>query len=216
MQIYVIRHGETEANVKGIFQGNTDFPLNENGIKLARLTGQALKGVKFQKCFSSPLLRAAQTAEAVLEESGNTACPIIYDDRLREIQFGEWEGKKMRHGECEVPEEDVRLFFRDPFRLPAFPGGEDVYQVCNRTQSFLQKLAANEEEGTFLVATHGCAFRAMLNFLYDDPADFWHGGVPYNCAVSILEVRGHHISLLYENRIYYDRAMIVDRYGNMT
>ena len=215
MQIYIIRHGETDGNVKGIFQGNTDFPLNEKGKELARLTGHALKDIRFQECLSSPLSRASQTAEIVLRESGNTDCPIIYDDRLREIHFGDWEMKKMRHGECEVPEEDVRLFFTDPFKLRAFPGGENVFQVCKRTQDFLKELINRNDDRTYLISVHGCAFRAMLNSYYDDPSDFWQGGVPLNCSLSMIKTTEGTSCLVFDNIIFYDRSKIVDRYSGM-
>ena len=82
MKIYVIRHGETNANKEGVLQGSSDWPLNENGIKLAKLTGQNMKDIKFDICYSSPLIRAKDTAKYVLGESGNNT-EIIFDDRLK-------------------------------------------------------------------------------------------------------------------------------------
>ncbi|MBQ3488259.1 MAG: histidine phosphatase family protein, partial [Clostridia bacterium] len=59
----------------------------------------------------------------------------------------------------------------------------------------------------------GCALRAMLNYLYEDPSDFWHMHVPYNCAVSIVEGRNGRGRLIGDDVIYYDRSQIVDRYA---
>ena len=92
MKIYIIRHGETNLNVKGVMQGWLEEPLNENGRELARLTGQGMKGIHFDRCISSPLTRAVETVKIVLQESGNPI-PVETDDRIREIHCGEAEGK---------------------------------------------------------------------------------------------------------------------------
>lgn len=82
MLIYVVRHGKTNANVNGYLQGWTNDPLNENGRKLAVITGQGMRGIKFDCCISSPLIRARETAEIIILESGNDI-PITYDDRIK-------------------------------------------------------------------------------------------------------------------------------------
>lgn len=207
MLIYIIRHGETDLNVKGVLQGWVDEPLNESGMRLARITGKKMESVRFDGCFSSPLKRAADTARIVLEASENDL-PIQYDDRLREISFGEAEG---RHRS--TLGEQGRRFFEEPFRYEPFPGGESIRQVCARTQSFLKELLMRDDGKTYLLSTHGCALRAMLNYLYEDPSDFWHMHVPYNCAVSIVEGRNGQGRLIGDDVIYYDRSQIVDRYA---
>ena len=103
MKIYVIRHGETDANKSGVLQGSSNWPLNEFGIQLAEITGTNMKGIKFDACFSSPLDRAKDTAKIVLKNSGNENVEIQYDDRIKEIDMGIYEGKKIRPGELEVP-----------------------------------------------------------------------------------------------------------------
>ena len=207
MLIYIIRHGETDLNVKGVLQGWVDEPLNESGMRLARITGEKMAGIRFDGCFSSPLQRAAETARIVLEASGNDL-PIQYDDRLREISFGVAEG---RHRS--TLGEQGRRFFEEPFRYEPFPGGESIRQVCARTQGFLKELLRRDDGKTYLLSTHGCALRAMLNYLYEDPSDFWHMHVPYNCAVSIVEGRNGQGRLVGDDVIYYDRSQIVDRYA---
>lgn len=212
MLIYVIRHGETDANAEGQFQGWTDYPLNENGRALAAITGQKLRGVRFDACFSSPLRRALETAEIVLRESGS-GLTVTRDDRLKELNMGQWEGRKFRPGEREIPEEQVKLFFNDPVKLVGFPSGETIHQVIARTQEFLKDLAAREDGKTYLVSTHGFALRAMLNFLYENPSDFWHGHVPYNCAVNIIEVKNGTMNHIGDDKVYYDPAEVIDRYA---
>ena len=88
MTIYVLRHGETALNAKGVMQGLLNEPLNQNGRALAVLTGQGMRGIHFDGCISSPLVRAKETAEIILRESGNDI-PITVDERVREINFGD-------------------------------------------------------------------------------------------------------------------------------
>lgn len=204
MLIYIIRHGETRANVDGYLQGWSDDPLNENGRKLAEITGQQMEGIKFDYCISSPLIRARETAEIVLRESGNDV-PINFDGRIKEIIFGDYELRPTKSPE-------FKQFFADPFNCPQFPNGENVQMAMARTQAFLRELAAKDDDKTYLIATHGCALRAMLNFLYEDKTDYWHGHVPYNCCVNIVEARGGKMRLIADDKIFYPAEMAVDRY----
>lgn len=89
MKLYIIRHGETDWNKEKRLQGQSDTQLNEYGIELARITGEALKDVHFDYIFSSPLKRAYKTAELIRMDR---PVKIITDDRLKEICFGVNEG----------------------------------------------------------------------------------------------------------------------------
>ena len=211
MRIYIIRHGETQSNEKGLLQGWSDDPLNQFGIELAELTGQALKGTQFDIAFSSSLTRAKETANIVLAQSGNN-CSVLIDDRVKEINMGDFEGKRFKPGESEVDPALVKAFFEAPIQASAFPNGESVTDVMNRTQDFLKSLASEDYE-TVLVSTHGCALRCMLNFLYENPADFWHGHVPYNCVVNIVDAVDGQLKLVGDDIIYYDTRLCVDRYA---
>ena len=213
MKIYIIRHGETNSNREGRLQGWMDDVLNDFGIELAELTGKALKGVHFDAAFSSPLSRARSTAEIILRESGNS-CPIIFDDRIKEISMGDWEGKKFRPGECEVDEKQSIAFINNPLNVGKFPNGESVRDVMKRSQDFLNELSGKDYDNV-LVSTHGCALRCMLNFLYEDQNNFWHGHVPYNCCVNIVEVQDGKLSLAGDDLILYDKSLCIDRYAKL-
>lgn len=82
MKIYIVRHGETNGNLRGVLQGWTDEPLKEKGRELAIITAQALSGIKFDIAISSPLSRAYETAEIILRENKRTVPPIQADERL--------------------------------------------------------------------------------------------------------------------------------------
>ncbi len=214
MKIYIIRHGETFFNERGLLQGWTNSDLNSFGVRLAEETGRSLCGVRFDAAFSSPLIRAYHTAEAVLRESGND-CPILTDDRIKEICIGDYEGKPYMAAENGEDMSFMKAYFANPIYAPGFPNGEHVKDVMARTQEFLKELAEKDYE-TVLVSTHGCAMRCMLNFLYDDPSDFWHGGVPLNCAVNIVDVHNGVIKLEKEDVLYYDASERIDRYSRIT
>ena len=171
-----------------------------------------MKGIQFDCCISSPLIRARETAEIILHESENNI-EIQYDDRIKEINMGAWERKKFRPGEREVDGQQIKLFFTDALNFAGFPGGENMRQVADRTQDFLQELIRRDDDKTYLVTTHGFALRAMLNYLYDDPDDFWHGHVPYNCAVNIIEGKNGIGKLIADDIVYYDLKNAVDQYA---
>lgn len=210
MKIYVIRHGETNANKDGVLQGASNWPLNEDGVKLAKLTGENMKGIKFDVCFSSPLDRAKQTAELVLKHSGNNI-NIIFDKRIEELNMGIYEGKKIKSNELEVPILKILLFKWNAFFCGRFKGGETIKELCKRTQELLNEVSKMDYENV-LISTHGCAMRAMLNKLYDNKIDFWQGRVPYNCAVNIIEVKDGKMKLIEKDKVFYDEKYIVDRY----
>lgn len=204
MKLYIIRHGETAMNAKGVMQGRLDEPLNENGRRLAALTGRGLRGVHFDACISSPLSRACETAQIVLRESGN-ACPITFDDRLLEMDFGALESKKISEMGAVSGS-----FFLAPFEFPGFPEGETIHALCERTQPFLRELIARDDGRTYLISTHCCAMRAMTHFLMDDPSDFWLGHAPYNCSFTIVEAEGGAARVTDVDRVFYDPALIAD------
>lgn len=206
MKIYILRHGETALNAGGVLQGWLDEPLNENGRRLAVLSGQAMKDIQFDCCISSPLLRARETAELILRESGNAA-EMQLDDRLREIHFGDLEGKPLSAlGKAGL------LFYMDPLHFAGFPNGESVRDVCERTQAFLKELIARDDGRTYLISTHGCAMRAMVNYLKDDPSDYWFGHAPYNCSVTIVETAHGAPRITAVDKVYYDKDLIVDHF----
>ena len=93
MELYIVRHGETKWNSLGLLQGNTDIELDEKGRELAGQLGTELDYTHFDCIYSSPLIRAYETACLI---RGHRNIPIIRDDRIREISFGTYEGKNAK------------------------------------------------------------------------------------------------------------------------
>ena len=84
-QLYLIRHGQTDWNLRAMLQGRTDIPLNETGRRQAMEAGERLAGVHFDAVYSSPLQRCRKLAEYC-----GYPAPLL-DDRLKELNFGDWE-----------------------------------------------------------------------------------------------------------------------------
>ena len=191
MLIYIVRHGLTEWNKLKKLQGIADVPLAEEGILLAEKTGEALRGVKFDICFTSPLSRARQTAECVL---GKRDVPIIPDKRIQEINFGVLEGDQVRDAAGNYIDPQIETFFRDPVNFKRPENGEDIFDEKTSDPALADK--------TILVASHGCAVRALLQNVDPDPKNFWRGCVPPNCCVNLVEVKNGKTTLLEEDKVY--------------
>ncbi len=213
MKLYVIRHGETYWNAERKMQGHQGSDLNENGIRLAGKTAEGLKEVPFDLCITSPLIRARHTAEIIMEGRNK---PILEDARLMELGFGIWEGCSVLPENMEIPQEQFQLFRLDPFRYQAPEGGETFRQLIERTGDCFDELIRTPEyqDKTILISAHGAAVRAFLNRLYRDPEDFWQGGVPMNCAFSIVEVKDSVPELKVSDRVCYGEEEFPEYYKN--
>ena len=203
MKIYLIRHGETDQNKRKCLQGRTDIDLNEYGRELARKTAEGMKEIDFDIIFSSPLKRARETAE-IIRRGRNI--PIVMEERIQEISFGEYEGLCYGKEHFSIPDEEFLNFFDKPqyYRIP--PGGESLEEVIARTGEFLRELIAHNEyqDKTVLLSTHGCALKAVLaNVCNTSIAEFWGEGVHKNCAVSCIEVTEGNIRVVEDGKLYY-------------
>ena len=211
MKIYIVRHGETMANVKGLMQGQSESELTDTGKLLAVETGKGLANIKFDAAFSSPLRRTKATIKLILKENNNSIPNIIYDDRLKEINLGLWEMKGFSGKNPDIDPALIKSFFTDPFSFGNPYQGESTTEVISRTKDFLNSLAKENYENV-LVVSHGYAIRAMLNFLYANPSDFWQGKIPYNCCVNIIEFKNDEFKFIAKDKIYYDPNILVDHY----
>ena len=212
MKIYIVRHGETLANKKGVLQGTLDTPLSELGLSLAHKTGVGLKDIHFDICFTSPLDRALNTAKIILEENNFKDTKLVKEDAIKEMNMGDWEGLPFK-GDTPIPVDQSEMFFTNPFNLKPIPNGETTLEVCERTQKFLFDLVKENKYENVLISTHGFATRALLNFMYENKEDFWQGHVPYNCAVNIIEYKDGEFKFIAQDKIFYDKDQIFDHYS---
>lgn len=201
MKLYIVRHGVTKWNALKKVQGSADIPLAEEGVRLARTVGEALKDVPFDLCFTSPLMRARQTAELIL---GARKVPVIPDPRIQEIDFGDLEGTRFKDDQGKVVSREMEIFFEDPVHFQRPRNGENIEDICKRTREFWEEKIhdPNLQDKTILITSHGCAVRALLRNVYTDKKDFWHGCVPPNCSVNLVEVKDQKARLVEEDKVY--------------
>ncbi|HPS48504.1 MAG TPA: histidine phosphatase family protein, partial [Flexilinea sp.] len=124
----LIRHGQTDWNLEGRYQGQSDIPLNSTGIKQARLIARVLRDEQFDAVYSSDLLRALRTAEIITEY--HDSLKINTDPRLREVNQGEWEGLTRDAIRDRYPKIWEALIENPVSVRP--PGGETVVEVQSR------------------------------------------------------------------------------------
>jgi probable phosphoglycerate mutase len=155
--ILLARHGETDWNREGRFQGRADPPLNETGRAQAAELASELKGVELAAVYSSPLRRALETAEAVAAEHGLEPVAV---DALREVDVGSWQGLTRAEIEARFPEQFARWLDYDQ----GWEDGESYEGMGRRAVAVLLELAAAHEGERILAVTHGGPIRAAFAF----------------------------------------------------
>lgn len=161
MKLYIIRHGRTPWNEKGLMQGRVNIKLSETGKKEAKDIREKLKDISFDICISSPLKRTLETASIVTDNKYK----IITDELLIERNLGEFEGKKYAEYE--------KLKFWDYKLNNDSYGVEPVKDILKRTSSFLNKLKEKDYK-TVLIVSHAATIRAInYNIIgYDSNTNF--------------------------------------------
>ena len=114
------------------------------------------------------------------------------------------EGDQVRDAAGNYIDPQIETFFRDPVNFKRPENGEDIFDVIARTKDFWDEKTSDPAlaDKTILVASHGCAVRALLQNIYQDHAHFWHGCVPPNCSINLLEVKDGKARFLEEDKVY--------------
>ena len=175
--IYIIRHGQTELNNRSALQGRSDHPLNETGIAQAEAVAGRLRerGIAFDNVFSSPLIRAIQTARIVAP-----GLEPVVDDRLIEMDYGPFEGADLSY-----PSEDLVAFFKDFVHNPAPEGMEPLASVVERAAAFIEDI--RHLPGKTLISTHAIAMKGLLEVLTPESGGAYWSKYIGNCAVYAAE-----------------------------
>jgi len=140
MEIYVVRHGQTDWNIDDKLQGCTDVPLNDTGIKQANITKEKLINIHFSKIYSSPLNRCLETAKILNKDN----LQIITDDRLLERNFGDLEGTQGNNIE------DFLIYNKNS----DFFNVEPIQTFFSRIHRFLEEIINNSNDDKILIVTH--------------------------------------------------------------
>jgi alpha-ribazole phosphatase len=168
-RLLIVRHGQTDWNTARRFQGQRDIPLNPAGQRQAAALAERLAGESIQAIYASDLQRAQATALAI---AARHICPVTAEPRLREVDFGEWEGLTYPEIAASYP---VGLAAWERNILEnAPPGGESVNQLAARVQAVLDDLLGADAGETLLLVSHGGPLQVMICLLLGLPPEkYW-------------------------------------------
>jgi len=171
-RVVLVRHGRTEWNKGQIFRGTVDIPLDEQGRNEAACARDWLDAETFHAAYSSPLSRAVETAEIILEPHGT---PVVMHDGLTDLNYGDWQGK---------PNEEVKRVYPELYQqwqtaphTVVFPEGEGLNAVRHRSLAAVEEVVANHPGETVLLAAHRVVNKVLIAALLGlGDSHFWEIG----------------------------------------
>jgi broad specificity phosphatase PhoE len=156
--LYFLRHGQTACSRDNLFCGAGMEPeLTPEGLRMAEGFQRAYRSMAWRAIFSSPQKRALATASAI---SGPAGLALDVRDALKEIAYGEWEGKSVDDVRTDYPEDHARWSVDPAWNAPT--QGETAFAVQTRVVSFVQELQQRWEEGNVLIISHKATIRILL------------------------------------------------------
>lgn len=164
--VYLIRHGTTEGNITGIFQGRADLPLNDMGHQQGALLQKRFADVHLDAIYTSPLTRARQTAEYV---RGDRNMELILRDDLMELYGGVLDGKPQEEN-LRNYSDILEIMFTDVAKFQA-PEGESTRQVYDRMTACVTEIVAANKDRTIAIVSHGLALMTYNNYIIGNSPD---------------------------------------------
>jgi len=190
LRLLTVRHGETDWNATGRFQGQTDIALNAAGERQAAAVAERLSAERIHAIYSSDLRRAFSTATVIAERQPVSA---IAEPRLREVHWGVWQG--LTHAQIETQDpERLATWSEDRVNRQA-PGGESLAQVASRVRNVLDEIRVRHRDETVVLVAHGGVVRLVACLLLDHPlSHYWQFEVD-NTAIGEIEIQDRGIVL---------------------
>ena len=156
MHVYLLRHGHTDAS--GTYTGVSDVELSNTGIEETGQLADLVESITLDHCYCSPLRRCRKTAALL-----GIKCTTVYDDGLREIDFGRWEGRSFTQIARTDPEN--LLLWGEQKELFTFPDGERVLDFTNRIEKWFNHLLSSAEDSVLVVSHAGVIRHALCHLL---------------------------------------------------
>lgn len=204
MKLLLIRHGQTDWNLLGKYQGQTDIALSGEGIRQADLLAQNFPVDTLDIIYTSDLQRAFMTAERLAEKF---SAPLYADKALRELNFGAWEGLTYQEIAERWPQE-VKNLFGAPEKLQ-IPEGETFLMLQRRAMDKIHEIHAENEGKNVAVVAHGAISKAILTALLHIPLHYVWMLRQDNTAVNILRFDDEFVSVELLNGIsHLDRPSL--------
>ena len=183
MRLILVRHGQTEWNAGGRYQGQSNVALSDTGRKQARFLAERFPVRQLDAIYTSDLDRAKETAECVGKRLGLTVCP---EKAFRELSFGDWEGLTYQEISLRWPEEAKKLFTA-PDEL-SIPNGETFRELQKRALDKIHLLYEKHIDQTVAVFAHGAINKTILAGLMHIPLHYLWSLRQDNTAVNILRL----------------------------
>lgn len=164
-KLVLVRHGQSQWNEKGLWQGWKDIDLTEKGIEQARAVGNEVKDIHFDAAYASPLMRAYKTLDEILNAIGQSDLPVTKDQAMIEKHYGIYAGKNKWQVKEEIGEEEFQKL-RRAWDYPT-PEGESMKQVYERLIPYYEKeiLPKLKTGKNVIMASHGNTLRALVKYL---------------------------------------------------
>lgn len=203
MEIYIVRHGETLWNKVKRFQGSADIELSDEGRRLAEESGRNLITTHFDRVFSSPLIRAKETAKLFC---GERDIEIEVDERLKELNFGNCEGRLFD----DLVNDDsltFKYFFSQPELYFPDERGETIEHMMERAADFMTQVIEplQDKYERVMIVAHGALNKGiMCHVKKHGKKDLWSGGLQKNCSVIILSLQNNHYKIIDETKLFYN------------
>jgi len=185
--LWLVRHGRTAGNDEGRIQGRSDFPLNEQGLQEASLLAERMAGISVAALYSSPLLRARQTASVIGQRVG---LPVNVLDELSEIDMGSWERRTFRA--TDGADDGLGLGGRWVFGpdRPFLGGRETLEELVDRGRLAVETIGKQQATGDVCVAAHaGIILGVISACLALSDGTFLPSFMIGNASISLLEHR---------------------------
>lgn len=206
-RIILVRHGETEWNKQGRYQGQIDTELSEEGYRQTELVAEALKDTKIDVFYGSPLKRSYLTAQMIAKYHGQPKVNI--EPRFTEINHGEWEG--LLSTEVDNKYADMVQDWKDQPHTVHMPGGEHLDQVQQRSLAALNDIVNKHPDQTVLIAAHDAINKVIVcGVLEIGLQNFWKVKQD-NTGISILEFYDNTMRICALNDTCHLGGLITDK-----
>ena len=206
IKILLVRHGETSWNLEGRFQGRSDVPLNEKGKDQATALALALKGESLTAIYSSPLMRAKETAHLI--NAFHPSVPLYEEEGLVEMDLGEFEGIEGPRWAAQYAE--FRTAWKQNPASVRMPGGESLHEVQARAMSALERITGSyPPESTLVLCSHNFVILTILCHALDIPLARFRELRQGTAALNVLYKQGER----YRADVVNDRSHLLPEEG---
>lgn len=181
-KLYLIRHGETEENIKGSFCGWLDVSLSPTGVLQAKMLGEALKRTEIDAIYTSGLKRTKETAEYI---RGNNSYPVYHMENFRELNFGLAEGLTIE--EIKKCHPELYEGLEKDYVKTKFPKGENLEEMHLRVTTAIDEILRDQENKNILLVAHSGVIRSIVAHLITGDIKYhWNFKIDH-CSITVVE-----------------------------